>query len=383
MKKIISIVLVLALALTATFALVACDSEEYVVAMITDSGDITDESFNQSTWEAVVDWATENGYTYAYYKPVEDTTDARVAKIEEAINAGAEIVVTPGYLFEDAIYEVQYDYPDVNFVLLDGEPHTSDYTTYDTEDNVTCILFQEEIAGYVAGYAAVMEGQYNLGFMGGSAVPAVQRFGVGFIQGASDAATIENVDINLWYGYAGVFVADAGITTVVDTWLSAGCTTIFACGGGIWSSVADSMIAASNASGLSLIGVDSDQSLAINATTAYANLNVMTSAMKDLYFATQTTLEIWAAGDWDDISGITLTYGISADDLNDYVGLPTATTSWNFTSFSTTEYTALIADIRDGDVVVSSDYALDIEKGVGVTVYTNVTVKYYNASVLG
>ncbi len=374
MKKIISIVLVLALALTATFALVACDSEEYVVAMVTDSGDITDQSFNQSTWEAVVDWATDNGYTYAYYKPSDDTTDARVTSIKQAINNGAQVVVTPGYLFEDAIYEVQDDYPDVNFILLDGEPHTSDYSTYYTADNTTCILFQEEICGYAAGYAAVMDGLTNLGFMGGMAVPAVQRFGLGFVEGADAAAAELGITVNIWYGYGNTFGTSDAVVTTVQAWCAAGCETVFACGGGIWYSVADGILAAGT--GASIIGVDINQQPIINAIDAYTDLTVLTSAYKDLYYATQTALDIWAAGEFDTIGGETNTYGVSADDDTNYVGLPTDDAAWNFETFSVSDYETLLSAIRAGTLSVSSDTSIDSETGISGA-YSNISLVTY------
>ncbi len=376
MKKIISIVLVLALALTATFALVACDGEEYVVAMVTDSGDITDQSFNQSTWEAVVDWSTDNGYTYAYYKPAEDTTDARVTAIKQAIAKGAEIVVTPGYLFEDAIYEVQGDYPEVQFVLLDGEPHDADYN-YETTDNTTCILFQEEICGYAAGYAAVMDGLTNLGFMGGMAVPAVQRYGLGFVEGANAAATELEITVNIWYGYGNTFGTSDNVKTTVEGWVTDGCETVFACGGGIWYSVADGIIAANK--GASIIGVDINQQPIINGIDTYASLTVLTSAYKDLYFATQTSLDIWAEGKFSTIGGETSTYGVSADDTTNYVGLPTDSDAWNFSEFSVTEYETLLSAIRAGTVKVSSDTSIDDGKtGADIaTTYTSIDLKVY------
>lgn len=60
------------------------------------------------------------------------------------------------------------------------------------------ILYAEEQAGYLAGYAAVNEGYTQLGFMGGIAVPAVIRYGYGFIQGADAtgvSADIVKVDL--------------------------------------------------------------------------------------------------------------------------------------------------------------------------------------------
>lgn len=108
---------------------------DYEIALVTDVGNIDDHSFNQGTWEGVKEYAEANNVSYSYYRPSEDSTEARVETIKAAIEKGAKVVVCPGYLFEDAIYEVQSEYADVNFLLLDGEPHTADYATYFTAPN--------------------------------------------------------------------------------------------------------------------------------------------------------------------------------------------------------------------------------------------------------
>lgn len=101
--------------------------------------------------------------------------------IDLAVKGGAKVIATPGFLFEYPIMEAQTKYPDVSFILVDAEPKDKDGNVQ-IEDNVMSIMYAEEQAGYLAGYAAVTEGYKNLGFMGGIAVPAVIRYGYGFIQ---------------------------------------------------------------------------------------------------------------------------------------------------------------------------------------------------------
>ena len=162
-------------------------AEGYELALVTDLGTIDDKSFNQGAWEGLKKYAEENSIAYKYYQPQEGTTDSYLETIGLAIEGGAKLVVCPGFLFEEPIYMAQDKYPDVHFILLDGEPHDADYN-YKTNDNVMPILFQEDQAGFLAGYAAVKDGYTKLGFMGGMAVPAVIRFGYGFVQGAEFAA---------------------------------------------------------------------------------------------------------------------------------------------------------------------------------------------------
>ena len=317
---------------------------EAYIALVTDVGNIDDESFNQGTWEGVKQYAEANGIKYDYYRPSEDSTAARVETIGTAVDAGATVVVCPGYLFEDAIYEVQEKYPTVMFLLLDGQPHTADYSTYNTTSNTHCILYQEEQAGYFAGYAAVKDGYTKLGFLGGMAVPAVVRYGYGFVQGA-DAAAAEmgkSADVSVKYWYCGGFAPSDDIQIKMSGWYTDGTEVVFACGGGIYLSA----VAAAEAANGKVIGVDVDQYAKSEA--------IITSAMKGLTNSVMLALESLYAngGAWDaDHAGITVTLG-AADDC---VGLPTAETSWRLGTFTVEEYNALFEKIKGGEIVVSSE----------------------------
>lgn len=322
-------------------------SGTFELALITDVGNIDDKSFNEGAWNGVKNYAEKNSIAYAYYRPSEDSTAARVETIGTAIDKGAKIVVCPGYLFEEAIYEVQDKYPTVQFLLLDGEPHTADYATYKTASNVHCILYQEEQAGYLAGYAAVMDGYTKLGFLGGMAVPAVVRYGYGYVQGAEAAATelkLAAGSIEIKYWYCGGFAPTDDIKTKMSGWYTEGTQVVFACGGGIYLSA----VAAAEAAKAKVIGVDVDQS-------AQSDL-IITSAMKELTKSVDLSLTAIYAnkGTWPaDYAGKTAVLGAAQE----CVGLPTATTSWRFTKFTLDQYKAIFAKLVDGSVVVSNDTA--------------------------
>ena len=183
------------------------DNTEYAVAMITDYGDITDQSFNQTTYEACKAFCEDNGVEFSYFKPAGDNTADRVAMIEKAVDEGYNVIVMPGYAFGGAIVEAAPEFPDVKFIALDvakgdlleagvakaGESYDYNPDNWDLEkyvdmSNVYCAIYQEELCGYMAGYAAVCLGYTKLGFLGGMAVPAVIRFGYGFVQGVDAAA---------------------------------------------------------------------------------------------------------------------------------------------------------------------------------------------------
>lgn len=367
MKKLLTSVLTTALLIGAFTALSACGEKTYELALITDVGDIDDESFNQSSWEALRDYAEEHGKSYDYYRPTEDSTDARVKAIKQAITKGAKVVVCPGYLFEEAIYQVQGEHSDVKFLLLDGEPHTADYSTYHTAENTACVLYQEQVSGYLAGYAAVQDGYRNLGFCGGMAVPAVQRFGTGYIQGIDAAAAELGVDVSVNYYYAGAFAATDDATAKMKEWYKADTEIVFACGGKVYQSVVEGVKERADGK---WIGVDVDQ-VSVDPD------RVLTSAVKGLRASVQSALELYYAEKWSEIGGKTANLGLGSQfgslEARDYVGIPTAETSWKFESFQLSAYETLVANIGNGTITISGDVSAQ------PTVSDKTTVNYISA----
>jgi basic membrane protein A len=332
-------------------------SGEGKIAMITDSGDITDESFNQITWETCIDYGEANGVEYEYYKPADDTDEERINSIELAIAEGATVVVMPGYLFGPAIAEEEDLYPDVSFIAVDvteGDIVNLAGESVGISDNVYICSFQEEQAGYLAGYAAVKDGYTSLGFLGGIAVPAVIRYGFGYIQGINDAAEELGVDVTVKYYYGGQFYADEAITARMEGWYADGTQIVFACGGGIYSSAVD----AANVHDGKVIGVDVDQYPTIGE-------RCVTSAMKGLHSAVYDALDTYFSGNFASIGGTSVQLGLAQ---GDYIGLPTDSESWGFETFTVDEYETVLAGIKDGSITVSNDTENKPEVGSHVTV---------------
>lgn len=315
-------------------------SGEYKIALITDSGSIEDNSFNQISWEGIVKYALEYDITYNYYTPTEVSDMAYLDAIALAVENGAEIIVLPGWLFESSVYTAQYLYPNVSFVLIDGTPHDPTWTNWDTADNTASVLFNEGEAGFLAGYSAVIEGYTQLGFTGGMAVPAVVEYGVGFIAGAYYAA--EEMGITITFGddnyiYFNSFSPNhENQITALDMYNS-GTEIIFSASGGAISSV----IAAAIESGSMVIGIDVDQS-------AYSDV-VLTSAVKNI--DNIVYLHLFNHFNSTFVGGNTVTYGISYE----AVSLPMDTS--RFTTFTQAQYYAIYAQIVDGTIVVPTDYA--------------------------
>ena len=362
MKKFLA--MILALVMVLAMVSVASAEDAMRVAMITDYGDITDQSFNQTTYEACKKWAEENGVDFTYFKPAGDSTAERVAMVEKAAEEGYNVIVMPGYAFGGTIAEVQNDYSDIKFVALDVSE--GDLGGVELASNVYCAVYQEELCGYMAGYAAVKLGYTHLGFLGGMAVPAVVRYGYGFVQGVDAAAAeLKLTDVKVNYIYGGQFFGDADITAVMDTWYNGGTEVVFACGGGIYTSAVD---AAKKVEGAKVIGVDVDQAGVIakyaagegadQATIDGFKALTVTSAMKGLYPATFDTLtDVIMNGNWDKYKGKIDNLGlVSADDptLN-YVQIPMESTQWKDGAFTQDDYKAMVKDMYDGKITVSND----------------------------
>ena len=333
------------------------------VALTCDTGTIDDESFNQACWSAVSGYM---GDDCQYYIPEADASDEdRETMIRQAVNDGAEVIVCVGYLYGASLAWAADQYPDVKFIAIDVTQ--GDIGTDSIPANCYCITFKEEQAGYLAGYAIVKDGKTKLGFLGGMAVPAVIRYGYGFVQGADNAAQElgSNIDINYFYG--GQFYGDANITSRMEGWYSNGTQVVFACGGGIYTSAVE---AALKNDGY-VIGVDVDQNyIGANgvADGTYAYNPFITSAMKGLSEAVSTALSDIEAGEWNDIAATNGNFGLED---GDYIGLPTADDSWNFESFTVDEYEEVKGKIASGEITVDNN-SDDATKPT-VSEFTNVT----------
>ena len=350
MKKLLSLLLAGAM----MFSLAACgekpaddaqkedvnaNAEGYEIALITDLGSIDDKSFNQGCWEGVVKYAEENNKTHKYYKPTEKSDDAYVEAIDLAVTGGAKVIVTPGFLFENPIRIAQEKYPEIKFILIDGN------LGEDVGENTVAITFAEEESGFLAGYSAVKEGYKNLGFVGGMAVPAVVKFGMGYVQGANYAAEelgLEDGAISCKYNYCGSFGPTPEIEAMASAWYNDGAEVIFSAAGGAGNSV---MAAAEKAS-KAVIGVDVDQSS--------ESETVITSATKGLNEAVYKTLGEFYADEFPGKQNVIL-----AADQNGVL-LPMANS--RFKTFTQEDYDAIFAKVAAKEIAINSDIEANVEE---------------------
>ena len=348
---------------------------KYQVAFVTDVGQLKDKSFNQGTFDGVKLYAAANGLSYKYYQPAngsEATDDDRYDAMKAAVEGGADVVVCAGYLQEAALRKAAIEYPDTPFVFIDGYPIQEQATEYDAAGNalpndspvltnVAGVAFQEQQAGYLAGYAAVKDGFTKLGFSGGGGGtnPACCRFGYGYVQGANAAALEKGVtvDMNYSWQYGSNFSASTDLQTMINGWYVNGTEIVFACGGSMFQSI----VAAASANDGYVIGVDVDQS----GESEY----VVTSAMKGLADAVQWAVAKVYDGTFDTIGGQQTSLGVA----DNAVQLPTGADSWRFETFTVEEYESLYQQMVDGTLVVDDDYTV-MDNAETATNWSNVNV---------
>ena len=355
-------------------SMTSADSK-YQVAFVTDVGQLKDKSFNQGTFDGVKRYAAANGLSYKYYQPAngsEATDDDRYDAMKAAVEGGADVVVCAGYLQEAALRKAAIEYPDTPFVFIDGYPIQEQATEYDAAGNalpndspvltnVAGVAFQEQQAGYLAGYAAVKDGFTKLGFSGGGGGtnPACCRFGYGYVQGANAAALEKGitVDMNYSWQYGSNFSASTDLQTMINGWYVNGTEIVFACGGSMFQSI----VAAASANDGYVIGVDVDQS----GESEY----VVTSAMKGLADAVQWAVAKVYDGTFDTIGGQQASLGVA----DNAVQLPTGADSWRFETFTVEEYESLYQQMVDGTLVVDDDYTV-MDNAETATNWSNVNV---------
>ena len=334
------------------------------VALCCNVGSVDDESFNQPCWEAIEAYMGDNCQYYNI--STEGTQEERETVIRQAVSDGADVVVCVSYQYGETMAWAAERYPDVKFIAVDV---TKDDIGEDAvPDNCYCFTFKEEQAGYLAGYAAVKDGYTKLGFLGGTAVPGVIRYGYGYVQGIDAAAQELGVAAEVNYFYGGQFYGDANITSRMESWYASGTQVVFACGGGIYTSAVEAAVKNDGR----VIGVDVDQNyIGVHGVEdgLYDYNPFLTSAMKNLAVALHDSLDKINDGEWDSLAGTEDKFGLEE---GDYVGLPTAEDSWNFETFTVEDYEAVKEKLASGEIVVDSSS----DDGVKPTVSGSTTVNY-------
>jgi len=332
------------------------DANDVQIALVAHSPDsiLDDGSFNQGAWDGIQRFINNHGLPAGnaqFFQPHEGSDVARIDLIEGVISGGANILVLPGFHFINSSYDLQDMFPDVMFVLLDASPARDNVVR--VQPNLAAIHYAEEQAGFLAGYAAVMEGYRNLGFTGGIPVPAVVRYGHGFIEGAEFAAAslgLEPGEVTINYHYFGAFAPDPAFAVTASAWFAAGTEIIFAAAGGAGANV----FSAAEGAGASVIGVDVDQ--------GHLSESVITSAVKGLDVSVYDMIAAFWLGTFQ---GGELRFDAS----NNGIGLSMA--SSRMQNFTQAQYENIFEQLASGAISVSSSEVLsEILENISLVVVT-------------
>ena len=142
-------------------------------------------SYERAAGEALSAYYGEHRLEYTYYN-IEDTP-SRDAQITDAVASGCKLVLLDGRQERQTILSSARKHPQATFLALgisSEELHEDDLP-----ENVLCIDYRPEIAGYLAGYTAVMEGYTQLGYYYDAGLRPYLAYGSGYLQGIEAAAT--------------------------------------------------------------------------------------------------------------------------------------------------------------------------------------------------
>lgn len=312
------------------------------VSLITGADGLENE-LAVETWECVERYANENELGSEYFISEKDTRESYLATIEKAVNEGAKLVVLAGNNYEITTYEAQSKYKDTKFLLIDGIPHSSK-NKYETKSNTIGVMFAEEEAGYLAGYAVVKEGYKDVAFLGTKKTPSIKRYGYGFVQGVAAAAKEDEQKINLKFEYAGSDVASDKVKEKAAQMYKDGTQIIFTAGGSIIESVAE---AAEESNG-KVIGSDVDRSK-ISAT-------VITSAIKNVDSAIEDAIDGYADDNY--LGGTAFNYAAKNK------GIALEMDNVNFAKFTADQYDEVYNKLREGKIELKKDSQIKSVKNI-------------------
>lgn len=349
MKKVLLVVLAVVM-VASLFVGCAKEALKAEVGMVTDAGTIDDKSFNQGTWEGVVEACKDLGYEPKYLKPAGTTDADYMTEITNLVDSGYKLIVCPGFKFEATIFAAQDKYPDVKFVLIDGTPHSADYSEFRLEDNVVSIFYAEEQSGFLAGVAAAVEKpDAEFGFIGGMEIPAVQKFNWGFQQGLAyananyDTNTVIKADNVI---YQGTFSEVAAGTAIAAQMYDKGVDVIFAAAGGVGVGViTEAKNRMVKGEEVYVVGVDVDQ----YPDGVYSGNKsvILTSAMKSIGVSAYDMVKAYDEGTFP--GGQTLVFDAS----NNGVQIPDENP--NLSKKATDAYKEVLKALQDGTIIVSSE----------------------------
>ncbi len=350
------ITVVLLIAIVAVFSFMGCGEDKQEekteskhtqypdakVGMVTDSGTITDKSFNQGTWEGIQMAVTDFGINSRYLQPGGETKNDYLTEIGNLVDGGFQLIVTPGYKFEETIYDAQTKYPDTKFILIDGKPHDKDFN-FKTEPNVISVFFAEHEAGFLGGVAAALESKNGkLGFIGGMEIPPVQKFGWGYVAGAAYANKHFGTNVSVEdYIYQGTFYEVEAGQQIAASMYDKGIDVIHCAAGGVGvGAIKEAKTRKSAGENVFIVGVDKDQYE--DGKLEDGSSIILTSAVKNISVGTYDYIKNFLEGKWEGGKSVYLTAKENG------VGLPAENP--NLSDDTKAKAAEVLAGLKDGSI---------------------------------
>ena len=234
----------------------------YTIGMITDTGGVNDESFNQSTWEGLQKAEKKFGSDKVKVKYLESTKDAdSVPNIETFVEEDLDLIIGVGYKIAGAIEEAAKNYPEKEFAIVDH--------AYEKQpENVTSLVYEDNTSSYLAGLiAGKMTKTNKVAFISGMESAVLARFQYGYMAGVKAA----NPDCEVVVRCANSFNDAALGKSIANQMHKDGADVIFTAAG----AVGTGAIEAAKENGKMAIGVDIDQN-------PLAPENVISSTVKNI-----------------------------------------------------------------------------------------------------
>lgn len=223
------------------------------VAMLSDGGTFSDNSFNQTCREGLEELMYTDAPIFVQF-----CETVSPLNFEHKLAALAErdyrLLIGIGYRMAPAIAAVAAEYPRTLFACVDG-----DYAV--VPHNVWALTFQVDECAFPAGYLAAAWATLQdlkdpaVAYVGGVDSDSVNQFIVGFRNGVLHFNKIKDKHVRILGGYVGAFDDFDGGKKLAEEYLDDGADVIF----GVGSVSGNGAIAAAKEYGKWAIGVDTDQ----------------------------------------------------------------------------------------------------------------------------
>ena len=274
MKRLTAIALVTALALVAagcgakksstgstTGSTTTTQASSFKVGLSTDTGGLNDKSFNHLAYVGLRRAQAQLGVQTRVITAA--SSSDYVPNLTALARQGYDLVIGVGFTEIDAMKAVAKHFPKTHFAIVDVSNADEGGLK-----NVEGLLFKEQEAGYLAGYAAGLaakdRGGKAVSSVGGQKQPPVDRYIAGFQAGAKAAFP----GVQTLNGYSQDFEKLALCKEVALNQIADGSVVVFQVAGGCGLGALD----AAKEKGVWGVGVDADQ--------GYLGSYVLTSALK-------------------------------------------------------------------------------------------------------